>query len=233
MISEEIHECHDHVLVYLSLMPSSLWLPSSQANPVGCCTAGSWIVWRCWDTDLSLGLWHLSIECGLSTWACSIANSPPKMLCIFWKYWNFPQIPASFFGFRWCFLNLKWWNHECWSTLGSSCCFFKCCLAPFCSAMDTNKTSASQSNTGMFCSTLPRLKHVVLVYSMRIRKGTQGHEALGLKKPDLPGFFFYVLYRNKTLAFTVFQFMLVPLFFTSKLLRLQPFQHDPTRNIEW
>lgn len=155
------------------------------------------------------------------------------MLCIFWKHWNLFQIPASFFGFRWCFLNLKWWNHECWSPLGSSCHFFKCCLAPFCSAMDTNKTSASQSNTGMFCSMLPRLKHVVLVYSMRIRKGTQGHEAFRLKKPDLPGLIFTSRIGTK-LWQSLFSSSCLHFFFSkSKLFRLQPFQHDPTRNIGW
>lgn len=169
LISEEIHECHDHVPVHFFLGPSPPWLPPS--GGYSCGMLHSWalgclemlrhrpISWnlaplyRAWPEDMG-------------SWAYWIVTSPSKLLCIFWKYWSFPQIPASSFGLRWCFLNLNWWNHECWSPLDPSWHFFKCCLAPFYPAMDTNETAASQSNTGMFCSMLPRLRHVVLVYGL-------------------------------------------------------------------
>lgn len=93
--------------------------------------------------------------------------------------------------------------------------------------MDTNETAASQSNTGMFCSMLPRLRHAVLVYSMRIRKGAQGHEACRLKKPDLPGFIF-IFYIGTNLWHALFSSSCLQFFFTGELFRLLPFQHHPT-----
>lgn len=105
----------------------------------------------------------------------------------------------------------------------------KCSLASFYSAMDTNETAASQSNTGMFGSMLPRLRHVVLVYSMRIRKGTQGQDACRLKKPDLPGFIliFYIGTKTWHALFCSSRLQFV-IFFARELFRLLPFQHHST-----
>lgn len=162
-----------------------------------------------------------------------IVSCPSKLFCIFWKYWNFPQIPASFFGLKWCFLNLDWCNHECWSPLDPNWNLFKCCLAPFYSAMDTKETAASQSNTGMFCSMLSRLRHVVLVYSMGVRKGTQGHEACRLKKPDLPGFIF-IFYIGTKPWHALFSSSCLQFFFSQgSCLVSWPSNTTPQWDLEW
>lgn len=106
--------------------------------------------------------------------------------------------------------------------------------------MDTNEITASQSNIGMFYSMLPRLKHIIFVCSMRIRKGTQGCDACGLKKSDLPTFIFalgmkpwHAMFSSSCLHLFIYLYiyLFIYLFMSRLLFRLPPTSnttHHPT-----
>lgn len=111
LISEEIHECHDHVPVHIFLGPSPSRLPPFREYSCG--MLHSWAlgcleILRHRPISWTLAFLYRAWPEHMGSRAYWIVTSPSKLLCLFWKYWNLTQIPTYFFGLRWRFQNLNW-----------------------------------------------------------------------------------------------------------------------------